>query len=603
MEIASHISTFSLQPTSVAYTLLSAALYSLPVERLVEVGISFAEVQVRGASLALQTRQVGLQVASGAFSFVQYLFAGLVTGSGVLYENSGWFFSAIAWAWSCLVTFAFFLCRCCAERRRWLTTLTFPKVKMFGWGAAVVPPVAAGGGLPGAGGPVVGAPVVVAPVGAAVPGAIVAAGGGGGAVPIPIGPPPGDFLLLARGAEWDEVMVTYLLSPTRWLCRTTNADGSAFISALFMPQPGMMRAPVNAGGPRVAPHGVPANSINWICTPPAAAAVWVPGAPELTQVLAEATLMAAALQAHGEPPGYAVFVPGGLAPMQALPGPMAAGGAVAPLMMAPPAAGLPGVGPAGAVLPGGAGAAGAGGALGPAGSSPDGALTMKNMAEAVEALQLELVKMSSQESSSKKKSSSKEKKGHKHKDKKKKKKRKHDSSSGSSSRSRSRSSSSASSSEGPLRWKSKGRKQRVRPKNLMHLEAMKFKKRGDLLAYSMKYPGALSAHFLAGIFSKIHKGLVQHSSQLREVSISAWASQHTGLSETRDLREVANIAAAMDCIQKDEIAQALDILAQRVVSIQSAKKPGGKWEKSEQVELVHPSGAGLASSGMLSLMG
>ena len=96
---------------------------------------------------------------------------------------------------------------------------------------------------------------------------------------------------------------------------------------------------------------------------------------------------------------------------------------------------------------------------------------------------------------------------------------------------------------------------------------------------------------------------MQQSSQLREVSIGAWASQHTGLSETRDLREVANIAAAMDCIQKDEIAQALDILAQRVVSIQSAKKPGGKWEKSEQVELVHPSGAGLASSGMLSLMG
>ena len=56
-------------------------------------------------------------------------------------------------------------------------------------------------------------------------------------------------------------------------------------------------------------------------------------------------------------------------------------------------------------------------------------------------------------------------------------------------------------------------------------------------------------------------------------------------------------------MQQQWIAQALDILAQRVVSIQSAKKPGGKWEKSEKVELVHPSGAGLASSGMLSLMG
>jgi hypothetical protein len=59
----------------------------------------------------------------------------------------------------------------------------------------------------------------------------------------------------------------------------------------------------------------------------------------------------------------------------------------------------------------------------------------------------------------------------------------------------------------------------------------------------------------------------------------------------------------MDCIAREEVGQALDILAQRVISIQNAKKPGGKWEKSEQIELVLPSGAGLASSGMLSLMG
>ena len=59
----------------------------------------------------------------------------------------------------------------------------------------------------------------------------------------------------------------------------------------------------------------------------------------------------------------------------------------------------------------------------------------------------------------------------------------------------------------------------------------------------------------------------------------------------------------MDCIQRDGVAQALDILSQRVVSIQNAKKAGGKRERSEAIELITPSSAGLASGGMLSLMG
>ena len=137
----------------------------------------------------------------------------------------------------------------------------------------------------------------------------------------------------------------------------------------------------------------------------------------------------------------------------------------------------------------------------------------------------------------------------------------------------------------------------------MHVDAAKFKKRGDLLAYAQRFPGALSAHFLAAIDSKVHKGMLQESKSLRQVSVASWASSHTGLSETRDLREVANLAAAMDHIARDEISQALDVLSQRIISIQNAKKPGGKWEKSEQVELIATSGAGLASSGMLSLMG
>eukprot|EP00973_Karenia_brevis_P033286 4592617-Karenia_brevis.AAC.1 len=75
---------------------------------------------------------------------------------------------------------------------------------------------------------------------------------------------------------------------------------------------------------------------------------------------------------------------------------------------------------------------------------------------------------------------------------------------------------------------------------------MKFKKRGDLVAFAAKHPGALSGYFLAGVYSRLSKGMATKASDLNRVSVSQWASQHTGLTELRDLREVQNIALAMD---------------------------------------------------------
>ena len=329
--------------------------------------------------------------------------------------------------------------------------------------------------------------------------------------------------------------------------------------------------------------------------------MWDPGNAEWNQILADAQLIAAGLLAYGEPPGYVAFVPGsagvlmplpvfGAAVPAAEPGP---GGAIAP--------GVPAPAVAGGLPPAVAAAAGAGAALGPAQS-----MEMKNMASALEELQVELAKMASGGASSSSKKD-KKKKDKKAKKKSKKKKKKSGDSSSSSSRSRSRSSSSQSGSsdseEGPLKWKRKAKSRRVPLKKVMHIEGQKFKKRGDLVAYAAKHPGALTAHFLSGIYAKVHKGAISESKSLRDVNVAAWASAHTGLTETRDLREVANIAAAMDAVQRDEIASALDILAQRVVSIQNAKKAGGKWEKAELIELISPSGSGLASGGMLSLMG
>ena len=81
------------------------------------------------------------------------------------------------------------------------------------------------------------------------------------------------------------------------------------------------------------------------------------------------------------------------------------------------------------------------------------------------------------------------------------------------------------------------------------------------------------------------KTRVEKTKQLRPVSVGQWASQHHGLSNLRDIREVMTLAAALDAINAREVARAMDILCQRVLAVQAAKaKKGGSWEKAEQFE-------------------
>ena len=60
-----------------------------------------------------------------------------------------------------------------------------------------------------------------------------------------------------------------------------------------------------------------------------------------------------------------------------------------------------------------------------------------------------------------------------------------------------------------------------------------------------------------------------------QVSVQAWAERHSGLSELRDLREVMTLAAVMDAVNSDTLEEAMDILGQRMLAIQQAKKKGG----------------------------
>ena len=132
------------------------------------------------------------------------------------------------------------------------------------------------------------------------------------------------------------------------------------------------------------------------------------------------------------------------------------------------------------------------------------------------------------------------------------------------------------------------------------MDGLRWKKRGDLVAYAAKHPGALTAHFLAGVYARLSKGTVTRTSQLRDVSVSAWAHQFTGLTEIRDMKEVLTLAEILDAVNRKEIARALDVLCQRILAIQSAKAKGGTWEKAEAIELV-TSQKSLASNAMLAL--
>ena len=170
--------------------------------------------------------------------------------------------------------------------------------------------------------------------------------------PVPIG----SFVLLSRPPEWDEVMVgAFTDNYNLAICKTTNGIGDAWIWVLVRVDGLHMRLPtLGAHGERRAPGGIGEDDINWICTPPAGAAQWRPGAAEIPNIAAEANLILAQYNTSGA--GWTVNVPGVAGPLVeivaaggGIPGPLAGGG-----------------GAAAAALPAGAG-------LGVGGGSPVGA--------------------------------------------------------------------------------------------------------------------------------------------------------------------------------------------------------------------------------------
>ena len=257
---------------------------------------------------------------------------------------------------------------------------------------------------------------------------------------------------------------------------------------------------------------------------------------------------------------------------------------------------MPQAPPAGAAP---AGAAGVTPGVGPpVGGEATTPAQLAELQEAIAALKLDL-KSEDKKKSKKDKSKKKDKKDKKAK-KKKKKRSESSSSSSRSSRSRSgRSSSSSSGSSEPLRWRPGGASRSVSSKQVNAVDLLKFKKRGDLINFAAKAPGALTAHFINACRMKMGYGAIERSGQLRSMSLATFAqSSHHGLTEVRDQHEVLTLMTAMDHINKKELSKAMDVLSMRVCALQRAKSKGGSWERAQQIELISAPGTDLGPSAL-----
>ena len=89
---------------------------------------------------------------------------------------------------------------------------------------------------------------------------------------------------------------------------------------------------------------------------------------------------------------------------------------------------------------------------------------------------------------------------------------------------------------------------------------------------------------------------------MRGVSVTSWAQKHAGLTELRDQREVSTIAHTLDMVSRGDVAEAMDVLCQRILAIQQAKSKGGSWDKAANIELLAKDGVMAAPSGMHRLL-
>ena len=131
-------------------------------------------------------------------------------------------------------------------------------------------------------------------------------------------------------------------------------------------------------------------------------------------------------------------------------------------------------------------------------------------------------------------------------------------------------------------------KKRIKADQLVRHEALRFKKRSDLMAFALKNPGVLGAHFLLQVRQKMMLPTPSTTSELYRTDVAAWAMSPLGpgLKDLRDIREVQVLGQVLTHLTSQRIPQAVDLMAHRIREIRAAKAPGGSWDKAAPISLL-----------------
>ena len=147
-----------------------------------------------------------------------------------------------------------------------------------------------------------------------------------------------------------------------------------------------------------------------------------------------------------------------------------------------------------------------------------------------------------------------------------------------------------------VQWASNSdsRKRKITQGQLLKFQTLRFKKRGDLLTFATRYPGALVMHLISQARGKAGLSTARTVGAMMETDLARWA-EHSGLKEVRDQREVQFLAKLITTVGSKRLPEAMDLLAMRIREVLLAKKEGQSWDKAAVVALT-PGALGPAAA-------
>lgn len=120
---------------------------------------------------------------------------------------------------------------------------------------------------------------------------------------------------------------------------------------------------------------------------------------------------------------------------------------------------------------------------------------------------------------------------------------------------------------------------------MSRFHTVRFRRRGDLLKFHHRYPGALAGHFLCQVRQKLGQGLPVDTEELRLTDVASWSTAHASLTDVKDQKEVAFLSRVLADLGQGRLPELADLVAMRIREVRAAKGEQGSWDKAGVLSL------------------